>query len=184
MIYGDGIRLRAIERADIPTFVRWFNDPEMRSYIIMYRPMSMADEERWFENLPNRKDDFLFAVEALIDDRWVHIGNVGLENVDWKNSCCVFGIALGEKEYWGKGYGTKTTKTILRYAFNELNLHRVELEVYAYNTRAIRCYVKSGFRHEGTRRQSRFHDGRYHDALRMGILREEFQADPKGLGNP
>jgi len=175
MIYGDGVRLRAIEREDIPTFVRWFNDPEIRSYLLMYRPMSMAAEERWFEGLADRTDDFAFAVEALIGEQWVHIGNVGLHNMDWKNSHCTFGIALGEKQYWSQGYGTKAAKTILRYAFNELNLHRVELEVFAYNKRAIRCYEKAGFRHEGTRRQSRFHDGQYHDALRMGILREEFE---------
>jgi diamine N-acetyltransferase len=175
MIYGDRVRLRAIEREDIPTFVRWFNDPEIRDYLLMYRPMGMASEERWFESLADRTDDFAFAVEALIGEQWVHIGNVGLHNMDWKNSHCTFGIALGEKQYWSQGYGTKAAKTILRYAFNELNLHRVELEVFAYNKRAIRCYEKAGFRHEGTRRQSRFHDGQYHDALRMGILREEFE---------
>jgi diamine N-acetyltransferase len=175
MIYGDGIRLRSIEREDIPTFVRWFNDPEIRSYLLMYRPMSRASEERWFEGLAARTDDFLFAVEALVGDQWVHIGNIGLESVDWKNSHCTFGIVLGEKQYWGQGYGTKAIKTVLRYAFDELNLHRVELEVFAYNPRAIRCYEKAGFRHEGTRRQSHFHNGQYHDAHRMGILREEFE---------
>jgi diamine N-acetyltransferase len=175
MIYGDGVRLRAIEREDVPTFVRWFNDPEVRQFILMIRPMSMADEERWVERLPERQDDFLFAVEALVEGEWVHIGNVGLHDVDWKNRSAAFGIALGEKQYWGRGYGTKATKTVLRYAFGELNLHRVELEVFAYNPRAIRCYEKAGFRHEGTRRQSHFHDGQYHDAYRMGILREEFE---------
>jgi diamine N-acetyltransferase len=175
MIYGDGVRLRAIEREDVPTFVRWFNDPEVRQFILMIRPMSMADEERWVERLPERQDDFLFAVEALVEGEWVHIGNVGLHDVDWKNRSAVFGIALGEKQYWGRGYGTKATKAVLRYAFGELNLHRVELEVFAYNPRAIRCYEKAGFRREGTRRQSHFHDGQYHDAYRMGILREEFE---------
>lgn len=180
MIYGDGVRLRAVEREDIPNFVRWFNDPEIQSYILMYRPMSTADEERWFEDLPNRKDDFVFALEALVDDRWVHIGSIGLHHIDWKDSTCTFGIALGEKEYWSRGYGTKATRAILRYAFDELNLHRVELEVFEYNPRAIRCYEKAGFRHEGVRRQVHFHKGQYHDALRMGILRDEFNqaADP------
>jgi diamine N-acetyltransferase len=175
MIYGDSIRLRAVEREDIPTFVRWFNDPEVRDFLLMHAPMSLADEERWFESLPNRKNEFLFAVEALVDGRWVHIGNVGLHDVDWKNSHATFGIALGEKQYWGQGYGTQAARTVLRYAFNELNLHRVELEVFAFNPRAIRCYEKAGFRLEGTRRQSHFHQGQYHDAYRMGILRDEFQ---------
>jgi len=175
MIYGDGVRLRAVEREDIPTFVRWFNDPEVLHYLLMYRPMSMADEEHWFEGLAGRQNDFLFAVDALIDDRWVHIGNTGLHRIDWKNSNASLGIALGEKQYWGQGYGTKAVRTVLRHAFLELNLHRVELEVFAYNPRAIRCYEKAGFRNEGTRRESHYHEGRYHDSYRMAILRDEFE---------
>lgn len=69
------------------------------------------------------------------------------------------------------------TLTILRFAFFELNLHRVELEVFDFNPRVIRCYEKAGFRHEGTRRQRLFHDGRYRDAHWMAILRHEFQAE-------
>ena len=177
MIYGDGVRLRAIEREDVPTFVRWFNDPEVRDFLLIYRPIGTADEERWFARLAERTDDFLFAVEALVEGAWVHIGNVGLHNVDWKARSVTFGIALGEKQYWSRGYGTETARTVLRYAFHELNLHRVELEVFAYNPRAIRCYEKAGFRHEGTRRQAHFHDGQYHDAHRMAILAEEFEQD-------
>ena len=80
----------------------------------------------------------------------------------------------GGDTIWGKGYGTEATRTILSFAFNELNLHRVELEVYDFNARAIRTYEKAGFRHEGTRRKALFRDGSYHDVHVMGILREEF----------
>ena len=176
MIYGDGVRLRAIEREDIPTFVRWFNDPEIRDYLLMYTPMSLADEERWFESLADRTDDFLHSPSRRSSTT---SGSTSATSVcttsTGRTAIRTFGIALGEKQYWSQGYGTKATKTVLRYAFHELNLHRVELEVFAYNPRAIRCYEKAGFRHEGTRRQSHFHDGQYHDAYRMGILREEFE---------
>lgn len=178
MIYGERVRLRAIERSDIPTFVRWFNDPEVRRYLLAYAPLSVAQEEQWFEDMLqriHRQEDFLFAVEARVGDEWVHIGNVGLRRMDWKNRCAVFGIALGEKAYWGQGYGTDATRTMLRFAFEELNLHRVELEVWGENARAIRCYEKAGFRHEGTRRQAIFSEGQYHDAHQMSILREEFR---------
>jgi RimJ/RimL family protein N-acetyltransferase len=70
--------------------------------------------------------------------------------------------------------------TVLRHAFLELNLHRVELEVFAYNPRAIRCYEKAGFRQEGARRESHYHEGRYHDSYRMVILREEFEQTISG----
>ena len=174
MLYGERVRLRGIEREDIPTFVRWFNDPGVRQYLLMYEPMSKAKEERWFETQLESRGDFLFAIETLIEDEWAHIGNVGLHRVDWKNRTAVLGIVLGEKTLWEQGYGTDATRTMLRFAFRELNLHRVELEVFEFNPRAARCYEKAGFQHEGTRRQSLFRDGRYHDAHLMAVLQEEF----------
>ena len=179
MIYGNHVRLRAIEREDIPAFLRWFNDPEVREGLSMFAPVGRADEERWFETLANRTTDHVFAVEALIETeaRWVHIGNVGLHKIDWRNRHCAFGIALGEKAYWNRGFGTEATRTIVRFAFRELNLHRVELEVLDFNKRAIRAYEKAGFRHEGTRRDGYFQDGRYHDAHIMAILADEFSDD-------
>jgi diamine N-acetyltransferase len=175
MIYGDRVRLRAIEREDIPTFLRWFNDPEVRHGLLMFAPMGRAEEERWFEGRLNHADDYLFAVEARLDDgSWLHIGNVGLHRIDWKSRNCIFGIALGEKAQWGHGYGTDATRTMLRFGFAELNLHRIELEVFDFNRRAMRVYEKAGFRLEGTRRQTFYQDGQYHDAHVMAVLRDEF----------
>lgn len=180
MIYGERVRLRAIEREDIPTFVRWFNDPEVRHFLLMYEPMSKAKEEQWFEERLKAKDDFLFAIEAHTEHGWVHIGNLGLHNVDWKNRSATFGIVLGEKAYWGQGYGTDATRTMLGFAFRELNLHRVTLDVHDYNPRAMRCYEKAGFRHEGTKREALFRDGRYHDVHIMSVLQHEFLTDQPG----
>jgi RimJ/RimL family protein N-acetyltransferase len=174
MIYGERVRLRGIEREDIATFLRWFNDPEVRQYLLMYAPMSKTQEERWFESALDHKDDFLFAIEVHVEDKWVHIGNVGLHRIDWKNRTAVLGIALGEKDYWGKDYGTDSVGTMLKFGFETLNLHRIELEVFAFNPRALRCYEKVGFKKEGTRRRVHFHEGQYHDAYYMGILQEEF----------
>jgi len=178
MIYEEDIRLRAVEREDIPTFVRWFNDPEVRRYLLMFEPMSKAKEERWFEDRQNRTDDYLFGIEAAVGDGWQHIGNVGLHRVDWISRHCTFGIVIGEREFWGKGYGTKATQAALRFAFHTLNLHRVELEVFDFNPRAMRAYDKAGFRREGIRRDALFQDGAYHDEYVMAILRSEFIAAP------
>ncbi len=179
MIYGDRVRLRAMERSDIPTFVRWFNDPEVRRYLLMHTPPSSAQEEQWFEDIlqrQQRQEVFIFVVEARIEDEWAPIGNISLFRINWKDRWAIFGIALGEKAHWDKGYGTDATRTMLRFAFEELNLHRVELEVFDENARARRCYEKVGFRYEGTRRQAAFFEGRYHDSHLMSILREEFQS--------
>ncbi len=175
MIYGERVRLRAIEREDVPRFVRWFNDPEVRQYLTMYRPLSRAEEERWVESLASRREDIVLAIEVRAGDQWVHIGNVGLHRIDWKNRTATLGIVIGEREYWGKGYGTEAVRTMLRYAFGELGLNRVELETYSFNPRAIRCYEKVGFRREGVRRQALYRNGKFHDVILMGILRDEFE---------
>src|SRR5512135_3664829 len=98
MIYGNHLRLRAIEREDIPTFIRWFNDPEVREGLLAFAPMSRAEEERWFESRQGRTDDYLFGIEVQEADGapWAHIGNVGLHHVDWRSRNCTFGIVIGE----------------------------------------------------------------------------------------
>jgi RimJ/RimL family protein N-acetyltransferase len=174
MIVGKKTRLRAIEREDVPTFVRWFNDPEVRQYLEMYLPMSKAEEEEWFEAYLKDESSRIFGIES---EDGVLIGNVGLDNLDWKNRNAHLGIVVAEKEYWGRGYGTDAVTTTLDFAFNEMNLHRVYLSVFEFNQRAIRCYEKCGFRHEGRAREALFRDGTYHDHLSMAILREEFVSD-------
>jgi len=173
MIIGERVRLRGIEREDIPTFVRWFNDPEVRRYLLFNDPMSKAQEERWFERFLDRKD-YIFAIEALIEGTWSHIGNCGLEDIDYRNGVAAFGIMIGEKAHWSQGYGTEATRLLVGFGFRELRLNRIQLQVYDFNTRAIRCYEKAGFIHEGVQRQGLFRDGRHCDVHWMGILAEEF----------
>jgi RimJ/RimL family protein N-acetyltransferase len=169
MIFGTKVRLRAIERDDLPAFVRWFNDPEVREHLAMYRPLSLAQEEKWFErHAQPDPPDHVFAIET---QEGAHIGNTGLHNVDWKNRNAELGIVIGEKDYWGQGYGTDAIQTLLGYAFGEMNLHRVSLRVDADNLRGIRCYEKCGFCHEGTLRQVVFTEGKYKDQHIMAILR-------------
>jgi RimJ/RimL family protein N-acetyltransferase len=175
MIVGKKVRLRPIERDDLPRFVEWFGDPEVRRHLLMYLPFSLAQEERWFENLLGRLErqtDVLLAIETADG---VHIGNVGLHSIDWKNRNAELGIAIGEKAYWGQGYGTDAIHTLLSLAFHEMNLHRVFLRVDTDNPRGIRCYEKVGFQREGTLRQVGFKDGAYHDQYIMSILKSEFE---------
>ncbi|MFZ5918190.1 MAG: GNAT family N-acetyltransferase [Chloroflexota bacterium] len=172
MIYGEKTRLRHIEREDIPTFVRWFNDPEVREYLAIFRPMSRAEEEKWFERHLGDADSEIFAIET---QEGVHIGNIGLHDTHWQYRLVEMGIVIGEKEYWGKGYGSDAIRTLLRFVFGEMNLHRVALRVRADNARAIRAYEKCGFQHEGIKREAIFANGRYYDELHLGILDREFE---------
>lgn len=172
MLVGERVRLRALERTDIPRMVKWLNDPEVKRYLRMYWPISQAEEEIWFERQLGNPNSRIFAIET---EDGTHIGNISLDEIDWKNRKATMGIIIGERSYWDQGYGTDAVKTLLSFAFNELNLNRIELSVYDFNPRAIRCYEKCGFVIEGRLRESIFRNGRYHDEIKMAILREEWR---------
>lgn len=175
MLEGEKVRLRPIEREDLPRFVRWFADPEVRRHLLVYLPFSLTQEERWYEELQERlrrSESVVLALETLDG---LHIGNIGLHEIDWKNRHAELGIVIGEKAYWGQGYGTDAIRTLLRLAFEEMNLHRVYLVVDEDNLRAIRCYEKCGFREEGRLREAVFREGQYHDQLVMSVLQAEFR---------
>jgi len=168
MIIGEKVNIRAVEKDDLPRYVRWFNDPEVRENLAMFYPMSLAEEEKWFEDkLKRGENSKTFAVETK---EGVHIGGTGLDSINWKDRNAEFGIFIGEKNYWNKGYGTDATKTIVKFAFEEMNLARVYLRVYDDNPRAIRVYEKAGFEREGVLRKHIFRKGRYSDVIIMGIL--------------
>lgn len=176
MIVGDKVNLRPIEREDLPRYVQWFGDPEVRRHLLLYIPFSLAQEERWYENLLDRLEkgnDVLLAIETA---EGVHIGNLGLHSIDWKNRNAELGITIGDKEYWGQGYGTAAIRTLLKLAFEEMNLHRVFLRVDEDNERGIRCYEKCGFQRDGILREAVFREGRYHDQLMMSVLVSEYHS--------
>jgi UDP-4-amino-4,6-dideoxy-N-acetyl-beta-L-altrosamine N-acetyltransferase len=174
MLYGQATRLRRIEREDIPTFVRWFSDPEVREFLLLNRPISMAEEQQWFEEQLRSRDSEVFAIETT---EGVHIGNIGLHDIDWLHRSAEMGIVIGEKQCWSQGYGSDATRVLLRFAFDEMNLHRVQLTVYEDNARAIRAYGKCGFRQEGRLRDAIFRKGRYYDMLLMSVLSGEFRSE-------
>jgi RimJ/RimL family protein N-acetyltransferase len=104
-----------------------------------------------------------------------HIGNIGLHNGSPEDRTIDLGIMIGEKELWGKGYGTDALLTLARFAFEEMNLNRIGLDVYAFNERAIASYAKAGFVEEGRRRQDIYKDGAYTDVVMMSLLREDWE---------
>ena len=118
-------------------------------------------------------DNQFFNIRALDDD--TVIGFIGLSDIHWGHGEAWVGIGIGDRAYWGKGYGTDAMQVLLRYAFTELNLHRISLGVFEYNQRAIRSYEKAGFVHEGREREFLHRDGSRADALLMGILRSEWE---------
>lgn len=180
MLEGRLVRLRALERADAERAHRWMNDGQVRQFLHGMRyPVSMEEELRWLEGAMS--SSFGRVVLAVETREGAHIGNVELRGVSAEDRRAELGIVIGEKDHWGKGYGTDAVVTLLRFAFEVMNLHRVWLTTGEDNPRAIVCYRRCGFREEGRLRQDRYLGGRYWDTIVMGVLREEFEeAHPFG----
>ena len=175
---GEHIYLRPAERSDIDLFVRWFDDSETTRYLAARAPFSHAMEERWFESMVEEqgKRNYHFVICLLADGR--AIGTAGLHQVNYEDGHAAFGISIGEKGEWSKGYGTDALRTICDFGFGQLRLERIELDVYEPNLRAQRSYEKAGFVKEGVLRHAHFSDGRHHDVIRMSLLRSEWDAQP------
>ena len=176
MILGDRIRFRAVEREDLPLFVSWINDPEVRQYLLMDLPMSQVQEENWYEDMlkqdPRRHP---LVIEITTDQGWHPIGTISLFDFQDTHRSAELGIMIGDKKNWNKGYGQEAVKLLCKHGFETLNLHRIYLCVYALNLRGIRAYEKAGFVHEGRKREAIYHKGEYIDLVEMGILRTEWQ---------
>lgn len=172
-IIGDKIYLRGIEREDLPEFVRWINDSEVTHY--MYTGLQPANLELLTEEWQQETRSFNDVVMALCDkEKDILVGKVGLYSINRVSLAVEYRIFIGDKTYWNKGYGTEAAQLILDYAFMKLNLNKVWLGVNAEDKRATRSYEKSGFTKEGILRQEVYRNGKYYDAVRMSILREEF----------
>jgi RimJ/RimL family protein N-acetyltransferase len=182
MIITERIRFRAVEQSDLESFTRWLNDPELRRGIGFHLPGSLADEQQWFDEMraktPQERNLSIEASSVDTDGRetWQLIGTWSFFNIDQRNASAEFGIMIGEKAYWDRGYGTESVRLLVKHGFDTLNLNRIFLRVFETNRRAIRAYEKAGFTHVGLQRQAEFREGRYIDVLVMSILRHEYLA--------
>lgn len=158
-------------------YTRWGRNSEWWRLMgsMAAQSFSLRNHKEWLEKMYEKEQDrnFFFQIQTLEGDRL--IGDIGLDGVQWNHGDTFVGIAIGEPEFWGHGYGSDAMRIILRYAFTELNLHRVSLNVFEYNPRAIRSYEKVGFKHEGRMRQALNREGRYWDIVYMGILKSEWE---------
>jgi RimJ/RimL family protein N-acetyltransferase len=176
-LVGSQVYLRPIEAEDGPVFAQWLNDAEVRRTLNRQNPISLRIEQEWIES--TNKDERTLSLAIVIKESERLIGGAGLREIDFVNRHAVFGICLGDKNEWDKGYGTETLCLLLGHAFETMNLHRVSLHVLEHNKRGQRCYEKAGFVREGVLRQETFREGRYWDTVVMAILREEWREKKK-----
>jgi RimJ/RimL family protein N-acetyltransferase len=175
LVRGERVYLDAVERSDMETIGPWWRSLTLQQYLNpgAMMPQGMDDELDWFDAARKNTDLYLFGIRTQADDRL--IGTTTLMQFNWRCRKCLFGIAIGDQSAWNKGYGSEATALALRYGFMELNLNRIQLFVYSFNSRAVRAYEKAGFAIEGTLRENLFRDGRYWDEYVMAVLRGDWQ---------
>jgi RimJ/RimL family protein N-acetyltransferase len=171
MLRGDRVRLRALEPEDAQEIWRWWQDHEFRVLDGNIYPPSLVATVDWVRSLG--QPSFGGVALGIEREDGALLGYVSLKRTVPEDRCAEFGIAVA-REFWDQGYGTDATRTMLRFAFQQMNLHRVTLRVVDYNHRARHVYEKCGFAVEGRLREVRFHDGCWHDKFIMGILDREF----------
>jgi RimJ/RimL family protein N-acetyltransferase len=149
----------------------WINDSELIRFTNNYRPISEAEQKVWFQSLSERKDQVVLGIEARKEKKL--IGTCGLYAIERVNRKAELRIKIGNKSYWGRGYGKEAVELLLDYAFSDLNLRRLWLKVLPTNDRALRLYKEVGFKEEGILREDLYIQGGYCDLIVMGLLRED-----------
>ncbi|WP_345239358.1 GNAT family protein [Pontibacillus salipaludis] len=170
---SERVFLRPVEEADLDIFYHqglW--DAEVRKLTGTQAFFSRSSVEQWFEKISGDSE----RIDLLIcqQEDGTPIGDMAMLDIDHLNRKAVVRVSLFAKETWGKGLGTEALSLLVEYGFNQLNLNRIGLDVFSYNSRAIRSYEKLGFIKEGRIRDALFYEGEYHDSILMGMKEDEF----------
>jgi len=166
------IRLRPFTREDLPRLKEWKEDEELAAYLGLKLPGEEVDYYRRCERLLGERTSRIFAIE---DEKGHLIGEVELNQITWRRRQAELHICIGDRKYWGKGYGTEAVRAVLNLAFIEMGLESVYLRVYRHNKRALRCYEKCGFKTEAVlKNRFRSKVGRGYDILLMSISAADF----------
>ncbi len=176
LLIGERVRLNALNKADLETITEWYQDSfflRLFDALPAY-PKSQSNLAKSFDERLNDKDTFLFAIRPVANSDL--LGWIEIDGILWAHGVCWLSIAIGDQENRGQGYGTEALQLALSFVFNELNLYRLQLTVFAYNTSAIALYEKLGFTHEGTYRQFLRRDGQRFDMLLYGLLCDEWMS--------
>lgn len=185
MLTGNHIGLRAIEPDDLPRLQTWRNNVEMRKYYREYRELNMYDQENWFKNICCGNRNFcMFGIVALppfseepLEAPNALIGVCGLTNIHWVLRSAELSFYIGARDlYVDATYAPEAVKILCRYAFKELNMHKVWAEIYAFDQSKTRLFESLGMHRDGVLRDNAFTDGRHHDSLIYSVLASEHAA--------
>lgn len=173
MLRGERIQLRAIEREDLSLMRDWRNLPEFRRNFREYRELSMLDQNRWLDRISGSATDFMFMIELA--DR-TPIGVCGLVYVHWVLRSADISLYIGHDETYidgPGGYAEEAARVLIRYGFENLNLHKMWTELYAFDERKVDLFTRLGFHRDGVLRDNCYEGGRYHDSYIYSLIRAD-----------
>lgn len=177
-LYGKTVVLRALEAEDMEMLRATVNDPDIEHLVGGWSfPVSRSAQMKWYDNQIIDKNNVRYAIEITENNEF--IGMISLTNIDWKNRTGMSAIKLKQDAPHGRGYGCDAEFTLLKYAFEELNLHRITANVLEYNIPSIKLHTKVGAKQEGIQREAIYKHGKYHDVILFGILKEDFYSAAK-----
>jgi diamine N-acetyltransferase len=177
IITGEKVALGPFRRDLMPLYYKWFNDPEVsRTRISTIRPLTWEAQEAWYNRISKEEGIGTVFFTLYERDTMRPIGETHLFDTDFFSRSAEYGINIGEKECWGKGYGTEATKLMLDYGFTVLCLHSIRLRTVSFNERGIRAYTAAGFKMAGRWREAYMFAGCAHDIVLMDCLATEFQS--------
>jgi RimJ/RimL family protein N-acetyltransferase len=169
---GERVFLRPYHEGDLNFFYQGLYIHGTRKLTGLKKVYSKEYMAEYFSKISQDESRiFLVIVDKATNDL---IGDVELSYIDLLNRASNIRIQISNDKYLSKGYGTEAMKLLLDYGFGVYNLHRIELEVYSYNSRAIRAYEKLGFKQEGIKRECMYYNHEHHDTIMMGLLKSEF----------
>lgn len=176
MILGKRVQLRAVEEGDLPLLHAWANDAELWRNLGGWRfPSSLDSTRAWFAGLKTDQANHRWVIETLEEPQV--IGTANLVNIDWKNRVAFHGMMLGPMDLRGKGYGRDTVMAVMRHAFDELGLWRLDGDIIEYNEASYALYVgKCGWKEEGRQRGWHYRGGRRWDRILVGVTAEDYAA--------
>lgn len=184
MLIGERVVLRALTQEDLPRLHQFNNDLELQLQA-EFNPPRPESLERLQERFDQRTSsgghgDVEYAIEA--DGEFIGLCELGEAHP--AHGTASLAIFLGDRNYWGRGFGQETLRLLIDYAFQVRNVRKLWLSTHSENERALRCYRACGFVEEGRQRQQQWLNGKYVDAIFMGLLREEWLIVISGASSP
>ncbi|MBA2174202.1 GNAT family N-acetyltransferase [Halobacillus locisalis] len=173
-LQSNRLYLRPIEERDLDHFYHhalW--DQNGRRLTGTQAVFNRQGVQKWFES--TQSDSSRIDLVIATQDNDQVIGDIAMLEIDQQNRSAVVRISIFDENYLGEGFGTEAMSLMIDFGFQIQNLHRIGLDVFDFNERAIRSYQKLGFKQEGIVRDALFYDGDYHDSILMGVLEGEYQ---------